>query len=102
MRLRLCAGSPGPLLVAYVISTLLSCAGSNKEVSTKVRITEQSPYTTPDKGSINEMTTLESTPSKPEQKTERTSLKFMSHLHTTRNVSKGHGCPSLKNLNAYC
>ena len=27
-RLRLCAGSPEPLLVAYVISILFSCAGS--------------------------------------------------------------------------
>ena len=28
-RLHLCAGSPEPLLVAYVISTFFSCAGSN-------------------------------------------------------------------------
>ena len=29
-RLRGCAGSPEPLLVAYVISTIISCAGSNR------------------------------------------------------------------------
>ena len=28
-RLRLCAGLPEPLLVAYVISILFSCAGTN-------------------------------------------------------------------------
>ena len=28
-RLRGCAGSPEPSLVAYVISTIISCAGSN-------------------------------------------------------------------------
>ena len=30
-RLRGCASSPEPSLVAYVISTIISCAGSNKE-----------------------------------------------------------------------
>ena len=31
-RLRLCAGSPEPLLVAYVINTLFPCADSNVDI----------------------------------------------------------------------
>ena len=37
-RLRLCAGSPEPLLVAYVISTFFSCAGLFIELNIVYRL----------------------------------------------------------------
>ena len=40
-RLRGCAGLPEPLLVAYVISTIISCAGSNVHKHIRMRITAQ-------------------------------------------------------------
>ena len=37
-RLRGCKGSPGPSLVAYVISTIISCAGSNKKALIRLSV----------------------------------------------------------------